>query len=201
MTQSPISFFAGVEGSADEVVLRKVLESLGASLGAVYGRSGKGKLLNQLYNYNQAAHFHPWIVLIDLDRDAACAPSARAMWLATPAPKMCFRIVVREVESWLMADRGTMAAFLGVAESRIPIRPELLDNPKETLVHLARGSRRRIIQQDMTPLPGSGRSIGPAYTSRVIEYALNHWRPEIASKNADSLSRLCNRVTHMMKNL
>jgi hypothetical protein len=201
MPISPISFSAAVEGPTDEVVLRKVVESLGASLGPVYGKNGKPKLLSNLRNYNQAAHLSPWIVLIDLDQDGECAASARAKWLATPAPNMCFRIAVREVESWLLADRESLAAFLGVAESRIPTRPETLANPKETPVNLARGSRRRPIRQDMTPRPASGRLVGPAYTSRLIEYVQGDWRPDTAAHHADSLLRLCNRVTELIGTL
>lgn len=198
MPASPVIFSAAVEGPVDEAVLRRVVEPLGASLGGVFGRNGKSGLLKQLPNYNQAAHHSPWIVLVDLDQDAGCAPPARAQWLATPAPNMCFRIAVREVESWLLADRESLASFLSVTQSRIPIQPETLDNPKETLVNLARRSRRRDIQIDMVPRPGSGRSIGPAYTSRVIEYVLHDWRPEIAINHADSLLRLHNRVTELI---
>jgi hypothetical protein len=52
MPMLPISFSAAVEGPTDEVVLRKVMESLGASLGPVYGKNGKPKLLSNLRNYN-----------------------------------------------------------------------------------------------------------------------------------------------------
>jgi hypothetical protein len=159
------------------------------------------KLLSQLPHYNQAARLSPWIVLVDLDRAAACAPAARSVWLAAPAPFMCFRIAVRAVESWLLADRESLSAFLRVAESHIPPNPEALDDPKEALVNVARRSRRRDIRNDMAPRPGSGLSIGPAYTSRLIEYAQSGWRPAIAAQNADSLLRLRNRITEMMGNL
>jgi hypothetical protein len=36
------------------------------------------------------------------------------------------------------------------------------------VVELARYSRRRDIREDMVPRPGSGRSVGAAYTSRLI---------------------------------
>ena len=201
MPTSQVIFSAAVEGPVDEVVLNRIVGSLGASLGGVFGRNGKNGLLKQLPNYNQAAHHSPWIVLVDLDQDASCAPPARVRWLATPAPQMCFRIAVREIESWLLADRESLASFLSVAQSRIPAQPETLDNPKETLVNLARRSRRRDIQIDMVPRPGSGRSVGPAYTSRLIEYAGHDWRPEVAINHADSLLRLHNRVTDLIERM
>jgi len=198
MPPLPITFSAAVEGPSDEVVLRRVVEHFGATLGPVYGKTGKATLLRQLHSYNQAAQFQPWIVLVDLDRDTECAPPARAQWLPTAAAHMCFRIAVREVESWLLADRETLADFLGVALSRIPISPEALDDPKAALVNLARRSRRRDIRVDMVPRPESGRSEGPAYTSRLIEYAQGFWRPDIAAQHADSLQRFCRRVAELM---
>ena len=199
MPPSPIAFYAAVEGPTDEAVLRRVLEHFGVTLGSVYGRSGKATLLRQLRSYNQAAQFWPWIVLVDLDRDAECAPPARSEWLPAPAPKMCFRIAVREVESWLLADRETLASFLGTALSRMPANPESLDDPKAALVNLARASRRRDIRVDMVPRPGSGRSEGPAYASRLIEYAQGFWRPDIAAQHADSLQRFCGRLAELIE--
>ena len=115
MPLTPIIFSAAVEGPTDEAVLRRVIEHHGATLGTVYGKAGKSALLRQLRGYNQAAGMQPWIVLVDLDHDADCAPPARARWLPQPAPNMLFRIAVREVESWLLADREALASFLGVA--------------------------------------------------------------------------------------
>lgn len=200
MAPFPVVFSAAVEGPTDEVVLRRVIESHGATLSSVFGKNGKSSLLTQLHHYNQAANFSPWIVLLDLDQDADCAPSAKAAWLATPAPQMCFRIAVRAVESWLLADRESLARFLSINESLIPASPESLSNPKEALVNLARRSRRRILRDEMTPRPGSGRTVGPAYTSRLIEYAQTHWRPDVALHRADSLSRFYHRLSEFVAN-
>ena len=64
-----VVFSAAVEGPTDEVVLRRVVESRGAVLGPVFGKTGKSNLLNQLHRYNRAANLSPWIVLLDLDQD------------------------------------------------------------------------------------------------------------------------------------
>jgi hypothetical protein len=41
----------------------------------------------------------------------------------------------------------------------------------------------------MVPRPASGRSVGPAYASRLIEFARSAWRPEIAAERSESLRR------------
>jgi hypothetical protein len=176
----------------DEAVLRRLVEEMGAMAGPVYGKNGKPFLLQKLNAYNEAARFAPWIILIDLDDDDDCAPPYRKSCLPRPAPYMCFRVAVREIESWLLADRERLAKFLSVRVSRIPLDPEKLDSPKSTMVEIARHSRRRGIREDMVPRPGSGRKVGPAYTSQLIEFARDSkrgWRPNVAAKTSDSLNR------------
>jgi len=116
-----------------------------------------------------------------------------------PAPYLCFRVAVREVEAWLMADAATLASFLGVVRNRIPPNPEQLDDPKTETVNLARRSQRRAIRKDMVPRAGSGRSVGPAYASRLIEYVRTSWRPEAASEQSQSLRRAIACLRQMME--
>ena len=131
-------------------------------------------------------------MLVDLDHDADCAPDLCRVWLPHRAQKMCFRVAVREVEAWLLADRERISQFLSVPLSKLPANPESEDDPKQVMVNLAARLRRRAIRQDMTPRPGSGRSVGPAYTSRLIEFVNApqiSWRPDVAAQRSDSLRR------------
>ena len=85
-----------------------------------------------------------------------------------------------------------MALFLHVASARVPADPEAIADPKRVMVDLAAHSRRTDIRLDMVPRQGSGRSEGPAYTSRLIEYVSDvrdGWRPHIAAASCDSLRR------------
>ncbi len=188
----PVVISAAVEGTVDEAVVGRLIAEAGGTLGVVYGKSGKRHLLERTPAYNAAATHSPWMVLVDLDHDAECAPPALQRWLPTPAPNMCYRIAVREVESWLLADRERLTSFLGVSLSRIPTAPESIDDPKQLMVNLARHSRRRHIREDMVPREGSGRLVGPAYTSRLIEFVTDSasgWRPQVAATNSESLRR------------
>ncbi len=178
---------AAVEGIMDEAVARKLIVEAGGNPGTIYGKNGKSSLRRQIQGYNNAARRLPWMVLVDLDRDAECAPPLREEWIPNPAPYLCFRVAVREVEAWLMADAESLASFLNVARSRIPADPEQLQEPKTEMVNLARHSRRRQIREDMVPREGSGRLVGPAYASRLIEYVGTQWRAGVAAKRANSL--------------
>lgn len=186
---SGIEISAAVEGLVDEAVVRRLIAHVGATPGPVYGKQGKPFLRQRVTGYNDAAQRMPWIVLVALDHDEECAPPLRNAWLAHPAPLLCFRVAVREVETWLLADAQRLAAFLGVSRARVPADPERLDEPKTTMVNLARSSRRRAIQEDMVPREGSGRQVGPAYSSRLIEFVSSSWQPDVAARRSDSLLR------------
>lgn len=180
---------AAVEGIVDEAVIRRLIAHVGATPGDVYGKQGKTFLRQKIAAYNNAARHAPWMVLVDLDGEADCAPPLRAAWLPAPAPMLCFRVAVREVEAWLLSDTECLADFLGVARARIPADPERLNDPKIEMVNIARASRRRDIRADMVPRPESGRLVGAAYSSRLIEFVTQHWRPDQALVQADSLRR------------
>ncbi|MCX8099547.1 MAG: hypothetical protein N3F11_11210 [Casimicrobiaceae bacterium] len=184
-----IAVSAAVEGPTDEAVAVRLIEHVGAQPLAVYGKNGKPHLKQHAGAYNHAARHKPWLLLVDLDRDADCAPPLRHAWLPQPARLMCFRVAVRAVEAWLLADAEAVADFFGVARARVPRDPETLADPKAAMVNLARASRRRDIREDMVPRAGSGRAVGPAYSSRVREFVEKHWRPAVAAQRADSLAR------------
>jgi len=178
-----------VEGIVDEAVIRRLLQDIGMPPGPVHVAGGKNQLRQRIGGYNHAAKHCPWIVLVDLNHEADCAPALRAAWLSAPAKHMCFRVAVREVEAWLLADRQQIATFLGVPPSKIPQTPDSLDDPKGTMVNLARRSSRKEVREDMVPRPNSGRSEGPAYASRLIEFVHRLWRPSAAESHSDSLRR------------
>jgi hypothetical protein len=177
-----------VEGDIDEAVLTRIVEHAGAQLGPIRGRTRREVLLSHLFGYNEAARMTPWAVLIDLDDDD-CAPVLLRRVLPAPAQLMRCRVVVREIESWLMSDATALAKFLSIPENRVPAAPEAELDAQAVMVELAAASRRKDIRMDMVPRAGSGRKIGPAYNSRLSEFALTDWRVETARSVSDSLRR------------
>ena len=88
-----------------------------------------------------------------------------------------------------MADAETLAGHLSVSLSRIPRTPESVVRPKDEMVNISSRSRRREVREDMVPREASGRRVGPAYASQLIEYVNNEWRPEVAAGRSESLRR------------
>jgi len=185
----------------DEAVLYRFALEFNFGLEAVYARGGKPSLLKSLRGFNQAAIHSSWIVMIDLDRDFECAPMASAVWLPKPSDGMMFNIVVRGLESWLMADREALSDFFSIPKKLIPLAPELEDRPKLVMVNLMRKSSRSDIRREMIPHEGSGREVGRGYTSFLQEYIgkvgnrnVAYWNPHRAAKASESLSRCLDRL-------
>lgn len=201
MTSSPTPMTLAVEGDLDEVVLTRLVRRQGGEIGSVYGLRGKDYLRQKLRGYNNAANFAPWIVLMDLNGDAPCAPSFLAGALNSPSSGMRLRIAVRSVESWLMADREHFAKFLGVNLQDVPEHPELESNPKARVLDLARRSRRGTIRTDLLPRRGSTARVGPLYNLRLSEYASSThrgWRPQVAAKRSESLRRCLGAIDSLL---
>jgi len=185
----PVVNFA-VEGPTDVGVARALLRSAGlVPADQPYLMNGKAALDRRVPAYAKAAELAPWFVLRDLDRDAPCAGELVARLAPARPVKLCLRIAVRSVESWLLADRKHLAAFLDLSAALLPAEPDRELNPKQVLVGLAARSRRRDIRQDMAPRPGSLARVGPNYAARLNEFAEAAWDPRVAANASASLAR------------
>ena len=183
-----------VEGIVDEAITRTLLEHVGCVAGTMYVQGGKPRLLEKLAGFNSAARFSPWLVLVDLNGDAPCAPEFVSAVMPKPSPQMVFRVAVRQAEAWLMGDAQELASYLRVSQARVPDDPEGEGDAKQAMVNIARNSRNRNVREDMVPTPASGRRTGPNYAGRLIEFATQRWRPAVAAERVDSLNRCLQRL-------
>ena len=159
------------------------------SVGFRYISGGFGWIKKRMAGFNNAAKGMPYFVLTDLDT-SKCAPLLIEQWLSAPRhPNLLFRVAVREVEAWVLGCRESFAAFLGVADNRIPIDVDQIPDAKEFLVNLARRSRKRDVRQDIVPQEGSTAKVGPNYNGRLISFVEGQWDPDVAKDRSLSLKR------------
>lgn len=136
----------------------------------------------------------PVLMFTDLDADL-CPASKVAAWLGRdPSKGFLFRICVRAVEAWLLADREGMAGFLQVSIDRLPPDPEMLPNPKDRLIELAQRAPRRI-RVGMTPV-GSA-TIGPDYNGLLEAFIAKSWVIGRAVQCTPSLARARRRIAEL----
>ena len=182
----------------DEAVARKIVQATGHSIGTCYGKRGVGYVKSKVKMFNKSAPRGAMLVLVDfMDTGATCPPQAVAQYLPYPNPNMIFRVVVAEIESWLLADRDGLADFLCISRARIPVSPEQLIDPKQTVVNLARGSRCRSIRGALVPPHGASVVVGKLYASEMIRFIHDYWNLRCARGNSLSLDRCLNRLERL----
>lgn len=186
-----------VEGDLEEAVAARLLRDHGGAVSRVYGKTGRAHVLERAMAYNQAARHSPWLAIVDLERDH-CAPDLLSRVLPSPAPRMCFRVAVRTIESWLLADNDGLSRHLGVNRQAMPASPDELENPKVTLVNLCRGSRKRDVRLGMVPRPSSGRQVGPLYNAFLLRFVHDVWQWERASTRSPSLARAAQAIQNLV---
>jgi hypothetical protein len=188
----PIPIHVAVEDELSETMVRRLLLDTGRdySIGVVFRRGGFGYLRKRANNWNAAAAAGtPILLLTDLDQHF-CVSDLIKSWLDnTPHPNLIFRIAVREVESWLLADRACFAGFLGIHERLMPFEPDAIPDPKRSLVGLARKSRIRTLREAIVPRSGSTAVQGPDYNDPLCEFVRAQWNPDAAATQSPSLSR------------
>jgi hypothetical protein len=153
--------------------------------------AGYSYIRRKISGFNNAAKVTPYLVLTDLDRNE-CAPALIKEWLPhRQHPNLLFRVAVREVENWVMADRSSFAKFLGIESKLIPQDiDQKVPKPKKFLLELTVRSRKKDIKYAILPRKGSTARVGPNYNDTLISFLRKYWRIQEAIKYSDSLKRM-----------
>lgn len=197
---NPIPVNLAVEDDLSESVLRVMLRQLPRqyAVGTCFSRGGFGYLRKTIHGFNNAAKGTPFLVLTDLDV-AECPPALIQEWLRQPRhPNLLLRIAVREVESWLLADREAFAKFLGICASLIPDNADGIADSKRFLIRLARKSPFQGLRRDIAPPRGSSREQGPDYNGRLSWFVWNRWKARRAKTHSQSLRRTVARLSRFV---
>jgi len=187
-----------VEGEIDEIVARKLVFAVGHQAGVCYGKKGSGYIKNKIRDFNKSAQNICYLALVDfMDTDCICPSEVVSTWLPYKNDLMFFRVVVREIESWIMADRKNIAHFLNVSIEKIPLNPENEDDPKQKLVNIARGSRSSKIISELVPEQNSTAQVGKLYTSEIKRFISDIWDANSARINSPSLDKCLKRLENI----
>jgi hypothetical protein len=176
-------------------VVRRIAAINGSyCIGACYRKGGYGYLKKTVNGFNNAAKGTPFIVLCDLEDK--CAPSLITNWLTNPKhPNLIFRVAVREVEAWLLADADGISSYLGVSRSMVPGNVDNIEDPKGSIIQLAKRSTKRQLRLGMVPSTGSSARVGPDYNGLLSAFVKTTWNIDRACSNSNSLRRAVKAIT------
>ncbi len=151
-------------------------------------RNGFGYLQSKMDSWCQMAEHQIMMVLTDLDQ-ANCLVEFRNQWLAErPLPaSLIFRIAVREVESWVLADHQAMRELVG-KKGVLPTQPDALPDPKQALLGLGKTASKSVRDDLIRTIDGQLRQ-GVGYNARLTHWINTAWSPERAAERSPSLAR------------
>jgi hypothetical protein len=180
------------EDELSETIGRRLLAEANTAceVNLTFRRGGFGYLKTNLDKFCQIARRQPVLLMADLD-SGTCAPNLIANWMGqTERPeKLLFRVAVREVEAWLLADHDAIKGLFGKKIAGLPPQPDTLPDPKQTLLKLAQKAPRAI-RSDLIVQKGTIASQGLGYNARLGVFVREMWNPERAALRSDSLRRL-----------
>lgn len=183
-----IACAVAVEDDLSAGVIRKIVTVIRPDLTISRTRvlGGFGQIRANILALNNAAKVLPQLVLTDLDA-GPCAGGLVGAWMGKRVrhPKLWFRVAVREVEAWLLADRTGIAGFLNVQINLVPHHPDTEVDPKRALIRLASKSPSRILRRALVPVGSAVQ--GPDYNASMLDFVAAQWDPVEACHSSPSL--------------
>lgn len=187
-----------VEGLLDEAVALRLIKYTQHEPGVCYGKKGYGYIKDKISGFNQSAISVSCLALVDfMDTKFTCPSEVITQWLPHRHHNMIFRMVVRELESWLLADHENLAAFLHTNPERFPTDPEKSTDPKRELVNIARHSLSSSVRFAIVPAMKSTAQVGKLYQSEMTKFIQLHWNISQAQKRSPSLERCIMRLSEI----
>lgn len=189
------------EDELSEAVGLSLAAEAGLYVGQFLRRGGFGYLKSKVGSFCEIALRQPVLLLTDLDR-VTCAPTLLNKWMVSSErpENFIFRVVVREIESWLLADHHAMRSLIGARVGKLPLEPDHLPDPKQVLLSLA-GRAPRAVKDDLVVTHGAIASQGLGYNARLCEMVRQHWQPARAADRSASLARTRVRLRELAQRL
>jgi hypothetical protein len=198
----PILLYSYVEDAPTAEIAKKLVAAVNRSRttplmfrdGFPSVTKGYGQIKAKAQSFsNMAANGLHLLVITDLDK-STCAPDLIRDWFRmTPEQgivlphQLSFRVAVREIESWIIADRDEWANYIDISKDNFSSAPESLPDPKSDLLNVIRRKGKKRRHRDM--LPTGSASIGPRYNEILCEFIRDFWAPERALTRSNSLKR------------
>lgn len=184
-----------VEGSTDLPVAEALVRFVGCTPREVHATGGSSSIDSRLSRWCQASNREPMLILRDWDDSdaAACVPEllGKVLGGSQRAPHIALRIVVRSIESWIMADAAEARQFFG---AKMPPTPDALRHPKHELLRLCMKSSKPAIRRNLVSRSGG---VGVNYAGLLSSFAAERWSPARARLNSPSLDRSLARLEQL----
>ena len=181
--------FLATEDVLSELVAATLVKEVGFKTTRNLRQGGFGYLKSNIAKFCNLARTCPVVLFADLDRKT-CPPRLIEEWMGRNAapPNLVIRVVVREIESWLLADHVAMRGLLGARAGALPRDPDTLADPKRALLGLAAGASRRV-REELLADNGAVASQGIGYNALLGKLIRDDWNSDRAAQLSPSLAK------------
>ena len=181
------------EDKLTQAVLHKCISDFlpGFSIVRTEVKGGRGNVQRELRAYASLAQVMPVLIGVDLDADE-CASKLIAGWKSRYGThqSLIIRVAVREIESWVIADRKRIAKLINANSDTIIFSPDDLGDPKNYFLEAVQKTASIDLRNDLIPRNyNKYPRIGPAYNLQMCKFVELRWRPHVAMRRSDSLAR------------
>ena len=191
------------EDALSEAVGKRLLIDAGYQLepSPLLRKNGSGYLRSKMDSWYAIATLKPILLITDLDT-YPCPVALRAAWIGhrEPNTNLVFRIAVREIEAWLLADHVALRTLIG-SRGTLPPEPDLLTDPKQFLLRLVAKRASRKIRDDLVANAGAVASQGIGYNSRLSQLVASEWNPARAEFRSESLRRARSQIAALISQI
>ncbi len=194
--------YIATEDKLSTYILEKLIQGTDLEIAVTFGEKGNGFLKKKLPELVGIAPNIPVIMLTDLDSNA-CASSIQAQWLGTlhKPDNLLFRVAVREVEAWLLADKEGFSGYANIPLNKLPDAPESLPDPKQTLLNLVTRYSPSALKKELVANHGGGPVQGIGYNDLLRQFVFHNWSISRANSRSTSLARAKHRITELAQNI
>ncbi len=184
------------EDELSEFLGEKLIKDANTSLNVTLRlrKGGFGYLKSKLPNLCGLSKTQPVIIFTDLD-SCECPKILIDSWFKNiERPQgFLFRVVVREIESWVLADHKAFSEYFGISQAKLPPDPDSLLDPKAALLKLVSGSRREI-KDAMIAKKGALAIQGVGYNTILGDFIRTSWSSLRAQERSRSLKKAFSRI-------
>lgn len=189
------------EDVLSESVARRLVAETRSRLivGSTIRRNGAGYLRSKFRSFCEIARRTPVLLIADLDT-TTCPSALINTWSHRDAipGQLLFRIAVRQIESWILADREGFAKFLSVKVANIPKVPDALINAKHSLLKVAQKAPRSV-RDELVADREAIAAQGLGYNDLLSKFVRTTWNPRNAASRSGSLDRARMRLSELAK--
>lgn len=191
--------FLATEDELSESLGEKLVNLAGLCVDHRIRRNGAGYLRSRIKNFCEIARRFPVVLITDLDM-VECPVTLKRQWLgANPVPDdLIFRVAVREIESWVLADHQGIYDLMGDRVGLLPDQVDLLADPKRVMLDAASRARRDI-REELVTTRGALASQGMGYNQVLSNFIRRTWSFEQASQRSPSLRLAFQRVQELQQ--